>query len=169
MRLDCSIPAVFAGLLFAGCADSSDAYTDEMPDDLPAGQSDTDGSSGGTPTTGAPESTTTGGSTTGEAAGCQSSDECLGNDVCVATWDAETQTHGVPECSFSCIPSLDDAQWCADASACCDPEATCTARGYCVPPQEPGAGDSTGGDSTGGDSTGSTGGDGTTTGTGGGE
>ena len=45
MRLDCWMPAVIAGLLVAGCA--SDDFTDEMPDDLPAGQSGTDGTSTG--------------------------------------------------------------------------------------------------------------------------
>ena len=148
MRLDCWVPAVFAGLLFAGCASDED-FTDEMPDDLPAGQSDTDGTStgdGSTTGSGVASSSSSGGdesTTTGSMSGCQSSEDCLGNDVCVASWDAETQTHGQPECSFMCIPSLDDASWCADATACCDPEAICTARGYCVPPQVPGGDEGT--------------------------
>ena len=165
MRLDCWVPAVFAGLLVAGCAGEGD-FTDEMPDDLPAGQSDTDGTSTGAAVTisgGVPTSLSSSdaeaSTTTGSMSGCQSSEDCLGNDVCVASWDAETQTHGEPECSFSCIPSLDDASWCADATACCDPEAICTERGYCVPPQEPGAADSSsGGDEGGSTSTGGTGG-----------
>ncbi|MCR9165603.1 MAG: hypothetical protein ACE37F_00325 [Nannocystaceae bacterium] len=153
MRLVCWVPAVIAGLLVVGCA-SDDSFTDEMPDDLPAGQSDTDATSTGPATTG---SSTSGAdessSTTGDLPECQSSADCLGNDVCVAPWDADTQTHGEPECSFSCIPALDDTQWCADAEACCDSEATCTARGYCVLPQDTGGADaSTSGDgSTGGD------------------
>ena len=165
MRLDCWVPAVIAGLLVVGCA-ADDTFTDEMPDDLPAGQSDTEADSSDA-TTVTPTSSSSSGAgeestTTGDLSGCQSSDDCLGNDVCVAPWDADTQTHGDAECSFACIPSLDDTQWCADAAACCDPDAICTARGYCVPPQEPGGADSsTGGDgsSGGADDSGSTGGD----------
>ena len=161
MRLDCWVPAVFAGLLVVGCGSAED-FTDEMPDDLPAGQSDTygtatdDGTTTAAVTSSSSSSDDGGSTTTGSLSGCQSSEDCLGDDVCVASWDAETQTHGEPECSFTCIPSLDDTSWCADASACCDPEAVCTARGYCVPPQGPGAADS----SSGGD-------EGTSTGTGG--
>ena len=153
MRLDSWVSAAFAGLLVGGCASDAD-FTDEMPDDLPAGQVDTDGTSTGDGSTseGNTSSSSSEGeaSTTGAMSGCQSSEDCLGNDVCVASWDAESQTHGEPECSFTCIPSLDDARWCADAEACCDPDATCTARGYCVPPQDPGGADeSSGGGSTG--------------------
>ena len=158
MRLDCWKLAVFAGLLLGGCSDAGGDLTDEMPEDLPAGQSETDGetdasTSAGTSTTGV-DSEGTGGETTGGAVGaCQSSNDCLGNDVCVAPWDPQTQTAGEPDCAFACIPSYDETQWCADAAACCDPNAICTARGYCVPPQEPGSADS----SSGGEETSSTG------------
>lgn len=158
------MPAVFAGLLLGACGDSDDAFTDEMPEDLPAGQSGTTGASTSTETTGttgATSETTAAETTGGPAPVCLSSDDCLGNDVCVASWDPETQTAGEPDCAFACIPSYDETQWCADAAACCDPDATCTARGYCVPPQVPGSADS----SSGGEGSSSTG-DGTT-GTGG--
>lgn len=144
MRLDYGVPAVFAALLVVGCA-ADNTFTDEMPDDLPAGQSDTgeaDDGSAPTPTSSSSGAEGESSSVTGDLSDCQSSDDCLGNDVCVAPWDADTQTHGAAECSFACIPSLDDTQWCADAAACCDPDASCTARGYCVPPQEPGGADS---------------------------
>ncbi|MBV1861237.1 MAG: hypothetical protein KUG77_22660 [Nannocystaceae bacterium] len=161
MRLDYWTLAVFAGLLLGGCGEAQGDLTDEMPEDLPAGQSATDGETDAS-TSGVTASSTTasGESSGGPLPACQSSEDCLGNDVCVASWDPETQTAGEPDCAFACIPSYDETQWCADAEACCDPEAICTARGYCVPPQEPGAADS----STGGESTGSTGGDSTGTG-----
>ncbi len=158
------MPAVFAGLLLAGCGSADSDFTDEMPEDLPAGQSATDGETDASTSSGtAGTSETTAAETTGgPAPACQSSDDCLGNDVCVASWNPETQTAGEPDCAFACIPSYDEAKWCADAAACCDADAICTARGYCVPPQDPGTADS----SSGGDDTGSTGGG--STGTGGG-
>lgn len=174
MRLEYWKLAVIAGLLVGGCSSDDDVFADEMPEDLPQGQSGTDGetetsTSGGTAVTATTSGSTTSGEETtgGPAPACQSSDDCLGNDVCVASWDPETQTAGEPDCAFACIPSYDETQWCADAEACCDPDAICTARGYCVPPQEPGSADSSsGGDDSGSTGEGSTGGD--TTGTGGG-
>ena len=165
--------AVIAGLLLGGCGSDDDAFTDEMPEDLPQGQSGTDGETDTAETPTSSGTTTSGDETTGgPAPACQSSDDCLGNDVCVASWDPETQTAGEPDCAFACIPSYDETQWCADAEACCDPDAICTARGYCVPPQEPGSADSsTGGDNTGSTGEASTGGESTagdSTGTGGG-
>lgn len=166
MRLEYWKLAVIAGLLVGGCSSDDGDFSDEMPEDLPQGQSGTDGetdpsTSSGVAETGTTEETTSGGETTGEPGpACLSSDDCLGDGVCVAPWDPETQTAGEPDCAFACIPSYDETQWCADAAACCDPEAICTARGYCVPPQEPGSADS----STGGDDSDSTGGDSTGTG-----
>ena len=174
MRLDCWKLAVFAGVLLGGCGEDAGDLSDEMPEDLPAGQSATDGETDGSTSSATAVSTTsstdpsgtTGSETTGGPAGpCQSSDDCLGNNVCVAPWDPDTQTAGEPDCAFACIPSYDETQWCADAAACCDPEAICTARGYCVPPQEPGSADSSsGGEETSSTGDGSTGGDSTGTG-----
>ncbi|MGH1344023.1 MAG: hypothetical protein ACRBN8_20865 [Nannocystales bacterium] len=169
MRLDYWKLAVFAGVLLGGCGDAESDLSDEMPEDLPAGQSATDGETESASASSTTGSGANGGETTGgPAPACQSSDDCLGLNVCVAPWDPETQTAGEPDCAFACIPSYDEMQWCADAAACCDPEAICTARGYCVPPQEPGSADSSsGGSPTSSTGDGSTGGD--STGTGGGQ
>ena len=161
MRLEIWIPAVIAGLLLGGCGDSRDDFTDEMPEDFPEG-AQTDGGTGSVTSTTITTAAATSdvGTTGGPAPECQSSDDCLGNEVCVASWDPETQTAGEADCAFACIPSYDESLWCADAGACCDPEAICTARGYCVPPQEPGAADSSSGgedSSSTGDGSGSTG------------
>lgn len=169
MRLEYWKLAVIAGLLVGGCSSEADTLSDEMPEDLPQGQSGTDAGPTDTDATlTSSGSSTSGDETTGEPApACQSSEDCLGNNVCVASWDPETQTAGEPDCAFACIPSYDETQWCADAQACCDSDAICTARGYCVPPQKPGESDSSsGGDDSGSTGEGSTGGD--TTGTGGG-
>lgn len=163
MRLDCWKVALFAGFVgVLGCGADDGDFTDQMPDDLPAGQGT--GTSGDTTSTSSSSTSADGGSSSTGESECQSSEDCLGQDVCVASWDPDTQTHGPSECAFACIPSFDDAQWCADASACCDANAICTDRGYCVPPQDPG-GDtgSTSGGSTG--DGGSTGGDTSTGGT----
>ncbi len=138
MRLNCWTLAWIAslgGFAMSACDDGGGDLVDEMPDDLPAGncgvasggqqECETDGTSSATASAG-------GTTTTGVSGECQSSADCLGNDVCVASWNAQTQTPGEAECSFSCIPNYDDAQWCSDDAACCDPEATCAGRGYCV-------------------------------------
>ncbi|MEM6295113.1 MAG: hypothetical protein AAGA54_27830 [Myxococcota bacterium] len=145
-----------AFLCAAACDSDGGDLTDQMPDDLPAGQCDTEGTSTGGCDTDA--STSTAMSTTGAAAdgssstggpdgSCVGTDTCLGAGVCSATWDAQTQRPGPASCNFACVANFDDARWCADDDACCEPGATCTDRGYCVP------GD--GGDATGSSSSGS--------------
>lgn len=126
---------LLCGLLSFGCDDASNAqsdqsgvdYTDEMPEDLPAGgcrdeDCEEGGSSGGVDA--APSASEQ------EAAPCRASDECSGAGACVATF--QDGSRGGFECRFACVPSLDESSWCGDDASCCDPAAVCTDRGYCV-------------------------------------
>ncbi|MGH1344026.1 MAG: hypothetical protein ACRBN8_20880 [Nannocystales bacterium] len=110
--------------------------TDEMPEDFPAmGCEDTDtdacvsssGSGGAGGSTGGQSS-----ATAPAADDCEASQTCLGEDSCVADWDAEAGSRGPYTCRFACVALLDEASWCRDDAACCDASARCTARGYCV-------------------------------------
>jgi len=164
--------------LAVGCDAGSDSYAgdtdvfgDDMPDDLPAGncgegndneECDTEGDSAGVV------------STSGDAAADCLSDGCVGEGVCAADWDPESETRGEFACRFACVPLLDDTAWCSNDASCCDAMARCTERGYCVLDDDDGStgGDSSGGDSSGGDESGgdesSSGGESTGTTTGGG-
>ena len=139
------------GLLSFGCDGDSEPlsdqsgpnYSDEMPEDLPAGGCWSDdceegGSSGGVDA--APSAAEQ------EAAACQGSDDCTGVGACVAGF--HDGLRGGFECHFACVPSLDESSWCGDDASCCDPDAVCTARGYCVvvaPPTRPGSSEVAGG------------------------
>lgn len=156
--------AAFFLLGVIGCGGSEDStaggsgafttFSDDMPDDLPAGGCrDTEGcETEGTESGGA--FGTTGGSVVDSE--CELSEECDGAGACVATWDDGDR--GPFECRFACIPTLDETSWCSDDASCCEESDVCTPRGYCVPSEDDGSG-STGGGSTGGSSGGdSTGG-----------
>jgi hypothetical protein len=84
------------------------------------------------------------GSGSADDAPCSSSEECAG-DRCVAPYDPATEELGPFACQFTCVPDLDDTQWCSDDAACCNESATCTARGYCVL-EDPTGGSSSSGD-----------------------
>lgn len=99
--------------------DSGDEYIDE---DFPPVSCDTDGT------------TTDGcGSTGAPVPSCQVSNDC-NVGVCVAEFSGNI---GQFECRDVCIGSLDETQWCADASACCDAAAICD-RGLCIAPDSSG-------------------------------
>lgn len=130
-RVLVSLTAFLVGCLGGSDSDGSSgftSYSDEMPDDLPAGEcrdtdgcdTDTDGSGGVLGTTGA--------SVDSE---CQRSEDCDGAGACVATWDNDAR--GPFECRFACIPTLDEDAWCSDDASCCEQGDVCTPRGYCVP------------------------------------
>lgn len=141
-----------ANLLLAvgisACFSPGDSLTDEMPEDFPEGScQDTDAdacaSSSGTTVT---EASTTGegSSTAAVSDDCESTQACLGEDVCVAEWDAEAGSRDPFSCRFACVPLLDESAWCSDDAACCDAAAQCTERGYCLLLQS----DDDGGDGT---------------------
>lgn len=156
--------ALLAGLLLAACdvsetasaQDAGDDFTDEMPEDLPAGNG-CDASTGA-----GSEECEEIGSTGGIGAvpedalelGCVASEDCDGAGACVAAY--EDGVRGDFACQFACVPTLDESAWCRDDASCCEPGAVCTARGYCV--LADGAEDST----TGGSGTGGSGGTGGT-------
>lgn len=126
-------------LVVAGCYSPQGAYSDEMPEDLPAGSCrDTDAeacaSTGvteeGPASTGAPASSSA--STTEPTDDCLDSAACLGDGACVAPWDAKSGARGPFACQFACVPLLDEQAWCRDDASCCEPGAVCTARGYCI-------------------------------------
>lgn len=108
--------------LTGACGDSKELANAEgyMPEDLPPWTCDTDASSGGGSESGC-------GDGTGEVDECRSGDECQGG-YCVASFNGDI---GVFACRQACIPSMDESQWCADASACCEANARCE-RGYCI-------------------------------------
>ncbi len=128
---------VSISLLLGGCF--APGFTDEMPDDLPAGNCpDTDAEDCVTTSTsgaesGGESSSSSSSSTSGTPADdCQGSDGCLGEDACVAAWDGEAEARGAFACQFACVPLLDESLWCSDDVSCCDADAVCTGRGYCV-------------------------------------
>ncbi len=117
----------------------SGGISDEMPDDLPAGECrDTEGCDAAT-STGAESSTSSTGSGEPE---CVESEDCDGAGACAAPWNGDVR--GPFECRFACIPTLDEASWCSDDASCCDAGAFCTLRGYCVLEDESGTGTGTG-------------------------
>jgi hypothetical protein len=119
-----------------------DTVAGPMNDTMPSYDCETGGdtddceTSGGVATAG---DSTTGGAdgTTGPVDECAMSSEC-GEGRCVAEvelvegGDQPSLMRGAFTCSFTCVPELDDAQWCSDDAACCDDGARCTDRGYCV-------------------------------------
>lgn len=151
MAVACAL-AVFG----TACDDASaegESYADEMPDDFPADNCRaTGGDTDGCDTDGT-SSTTAEGGVDGECL----VEGCIGQSVCVAPWDAESQTRGEFECRFACIPLVDETSWCSDGASCCDAAARCTDRGYCVLEDEGTGSGSSGDGSTGGGDT-STGG-----------
>lgn len=139
-----------AGL--AGCDGGStdamgetDVFTDDMPDDLPAGNCGEDGSGGNCETDG--ESAGGADSTAASVDSDCMVDGCMGQGVCAADWDMDEEARGEFECRFACIPLLDDSSWCGDDDSCCDDGARCTERGYCVL-DEGGGSDTDGGSGT---------------------
>jgi hypothetical protein len=138
-----------AGLLLVACGDGG-GYV-YMDDDLPSENcQDTDPSACATSSGGATTSTSTSttGGVDGSTGGASGSCDELGCEAgfCVAPFDGEI---GEFACVPDCIGIMDEALWCADASACCDAAAVCTDRGYCVPA---GSGGSESGGSDGGES-----------------
>jgi hypothetical protein len=138
-------------LLLVACGDGG-SYV-YMDDDLPSENCpDTDSSaceSTGGVTTATSSTTASEGDTTG---GSSDACEVLGCEVgfCVAPFDGEI---GEFVCVPDCIGIMDEALWCADASACCDADAVCTDRGYCVPSEsgsESGGGSGESGSDSGG-------------------
>jgi len=134
-------------LLVTGCGEASEEqaadgdYSDEMPEELPAGGCrGSTGSTGSTGDTGGLDdcdvATTTSESSTSSDAGssadseCAGSADCQGEGACVAGWDGTVR--GPYACRFACVPTLDESAWCRDDASCCDPDAVCTPRGYCV-------------------------------------
>lgn len=121
--------------------DGQGVFTDDMPEDLPAGECDgeTDGcesddESGGESSTGGVDA-----AAQTEAPSCERSSDCTGAGACVATDEDGAPAQYV--CRFACVPTLDEAAWCRDDAACCDADATCTARGYCVVLEAPNDGE----------------------------
>ncbi len=140
----CALVALMA------CDADGPEFTDEMPDDLPAGTCrDTDAedcetSTGSAPVGAGTSSGDTGTTTSGGPSdACSDSEGCLGGDTCAALWNPQTESRGPFACQFACVPLLDETAWCSDDAACCDAQAVCTPRGYCVLGDGPGA--STGG------------------------
>ncbi len=136
--------SILVAVALAACDSDDGDLIDYMPDDLPAGQCETEGTSTSgcetetepttsTSTTGGAADTSSGGRPEGS---CSSTDECLGAGVCSAVWNAQAQQPDATTCTFACVGSFDDARWCADDAACCEEGATCTERGYCVPPED---------------------------------
>jgi hypothetical protein len=119
-------------LLLAGCFAPADSEGDYgyMDDDLPSGERcDTDGATGSS-TDGCETGTTTGPPPDGSMGSpCDGSNQCNEGLICSAPFDGERGTFA---CVPGCIEVMDEARWCADASACCDPGATCSTRGYCM-------------------------------------
>ena len=132
-----------AVLAFVGCDDdggttvdgggSHGGFSDEMPEDLPAGGCDENpddcesGDEGGESSSGGVDASAQG---EPDPAPCELSTDCNGAGACVASF--EDGERGDYVCRFACVPTLDESAWCRDDASCCDPAATCTARGYCV-------------------------------------
>jgi hypothetical protein len=133
-----------AALAALGCDDESatvdqesthGGFTDEMPEDLPAGGCDENPDeceSGDEGSEGDSRSSGVDAAAQGDSgpAPCERSADCNGAGACVASYEEDERGDYV--CRFACVPTLDEAAWCRDDASCCDPAATCTARGYCV-------------------------------------
>lgn len=139
------------GACSAETRSASSDFTDEMPEDLPAGKcGDTDGSStsgSGTDGLEACDGASSSGLATTSSTGdteseCAGEDDCNGAGACVADWDEAGR--GPFTCQFACIPTLDESTWCSDDASCCDAAATCTARGYCLVAGDSGDGSGSG-------------------------
>ncbi|MFO0633181.1 MAG: hypothetical protein U0168_10050 [Nannocystaceae bacterium] len=139
-------------LLGVGCSAADSSYLGDsgyMPEDLPPWSCDTDATTG--TTTGCEASSGSGGESS-----CAASGECAVG-VCAAPFDGDI---GVFRCVDSCIETMDEGAWCADASACCDAAARCDRGLRIVDGGATGGSSSSGADSSGG---GSSGADSTTT------
>lgn len=156
------LPALAVTILVAGgCgndAASDVGYFDD--DDFPGNCAGTGAATTGCDTDGTGSEVMATSTTGTPQTGCQQSGDCDGG-YCLAPYDPETTEVGAFDCSFTCIPLMDEFSWCSDDTACCDPDAVCTERGYCLLPEDIGGTDeSTSGGST---STGSTTSSGSTT------
>jgi hypothetical protein len=133
-----------AALVLAGCYASQDSGFAEvggsLMDDLPPSTN-----CPGTTETGACAESTGAIDESGSGGTCQVSGDCPNGQACLAPFDGEI---GEFACVPGCIGIMDEASWCADATACCDAEAICTMRGYCVLPD--GGSSTSDGASTGG-------------------
>lgn len=135
-RVLTTLVVVLAASPIGGCFAKSDAAGGAdigyMPDEVPSGERCDTGDGSGTS---AEACETTGGTVPEGAVGspCDGSVECNAGLVCAAPFDRGER--GVYACVGACIGLMDEARWCADASACCDPDALCTTRGYCIAPQ----------------------------------
>jgi hypothetical protein len=108
---------------------SSGADYGYMPEDLPSGEQCDTGQGSGGATDGCATGSTTAPRDGSMGSPCDGSAECDEGLICSASFDGE---RGVFACVGGCIGIMDEARWCADASACCDPNATCSPRGYCT-------------------------------------
>lgn len=111
--------------------------SDEMPEDLPAGEcrageTDADDCETGSSSTG-DSGSTSGQAGAAEDPGCATTEDCAGAGACAADWEEGTRTSF--SCRFACIPTLNENAWCSDDASCCDTSAVCTGRGYCVVPE----------------------------------
>jgi hypothetical protein len=132
------------------CSDSNDSASGAdygyMDDDIPSGERCATGTTAGEGSAEPCETSSTGDPAPGAAGSpCDRSLDCNDDLVCAAFFDRGER--GVYACVEACIGVMDEARWCADASACCDPDAVCTARGYCILPDTGDTGDT--GDTTG--------------------
>lgn len=137
-----------AATLALGCDGGSDegtsaagvgGFSDEMPEDFPAGEC-REGGTGGEDCASGSTSTSTGGvgSSSGSASAadaeeCTVTEDCEGAGACAADWEDGVRT--TFSCRFACIPTLNEAAWCGDDASCCDADAVCTPRGYCIVPE----------------------------------
>jgi hypothetical protein len=98
-----------------------------------------------------------------EADECESSDDCDGDEVCVAPYDSEADPkRGQAVCVSDCVEALEVDKYCFDDEACCE-GLECQPDGLCEPPFE-GSGGETGEMGTTGGEMGTTGGEMGTTG-----
>lgn len=120
-------------------ADGPVDLSDEMPEDLPAGEcregeTDDENCESGTSSAGGSGSTS-GQAGEAETFECTVTEDCDGAGACAANWEDGVRTSF--SCRFACIPTLNESAWCRDDASCCDPDAVCTGRGYCVVPGQP--------------------------------
>ncbi len=119
-------------------ADAPGDLSDEMPEDLPAGEcrtgeTDAEDCESGSSSSGGSGSTSSQAGTV-DTLECVVSDDCDGAGACAAGW--EDGVRSAFSCRFACIPTLNESAWCRDDASCCDADAVCTGRGYCIVPQD---------------------------------
>jgi len=122
----------------AGHGSGIGTLSDEMPEDLPAGEcregetDDEDCELGSTST--GDSGSTSGQTDAAEAFECDVTEDCDGAGACAASWEDGIRTSF--SCRFACIPTLNETAWCRDDASCCDADAVCTGRGYCIVPED---------------------------------